>query len=401
MAEATTTPAACLGSRELFPGLTPRVYANHAAISPPSTPVLARIRAAAEDYAATGVGAFGRWMGERAQLRDDLASLLGADAEDIGFIPNTTAGVVAVAQGLAWESGDRVVVFEGEFPTNVTPWLHAAHIHDLVPVMLSVDDYVADPGVGLERLETTLRAGARLVAVSAVQFQTGLTMPVREMAALCRSYGAEIFVDAIQACGVVPFDVKALDVDYVAAGGHKWLMGTEGSGFLWARHEAAARLRPAVAGWLSHEDGIGFLFEGAGHMRYDLPVRDRASFVEAGVPAVLPLAALGASVALISQLGVTSIRDHVWAWHDRLEAALQARGFHSLRGRHAAQRSGILALHPPEGCDVVALHAGLSERGVSASIPDGNLRFAPHWPNSLDEIDVVLEVMLEVIDTLL
>ncbi len=393
MTDELPTPPPRLGSRELFPTLAPRVYANHAAISPPSLPVLANIRAAAADYAALGVGAFGHWMGQRATLRAELARLIGADPADLGFIPNTTAGVVAVAQGIPWRAGDRVVVFDGEFPTNVTPWLHAARMHEVEPVWLATADYLADAGPGLERLEATLRAGARLVAVSAVQFQTGLRMPLGEMAALCHAHGAEIFVDAIQACGVVPFDVRTLDLDYAAAGGHKWLMGTEGSGFLWARPEAAARLRPAVAGWLSHEGGVGFLFEGPGHMRYDHPVRPRADLVEAGVPAVLPLAALGAAVSLLGQLGVSAIGDHVGAWHDRLEPALRERGFRSLRTRRADGRSGILSLQPPADMDVVELHAALGSRGISCSIPDGHLRFAPHWPNSLDETDAVVEAV--------
>ncbi len=106
----------------------------------------------------------------------------------------------------------------------------------------------------------------RLVAVSAVQFQTGLSMPLAEIGALCRAHGAELCVDAVQAVGVVPMDVEALGLDYLACGAHKWLLGLEATGFLYVRRERQPSLRPALAGWLSHEDAVSFLLEGPGKL---------------------------------------------------------------------------------------------------------------------------------------
>src|SRR5690606_14112178 len=100
-------------------------------------------------------------------------------------------------------------------------------------VMLPLTAFERSDAEGLAALERELVRGARLVAVSAVQFQTGLAMPLGAMAALCHQHGAELFVDGIQAMGVVPIDVGALGIDYLASGSHKWLMGTEGAGILY------------------------------------------------------------------------------------------------------------------------------------------------------------------------
>jgi len=392
-----TTFTAEFGSRALFPTLSARVYAAHAAISPHSVAVREAILAVTDDYAARGVGAVGSWFQAREGLRTRLAGVLGAEPEEVAFIRNTTEGVVAIATGFPWRAGDRIVVYEGEFPTNVTPWLSAARAHDLRPVFLASDDFARSTTLGLERLEDTLRGGARLVAVSAVAFQTGLRMPIEAMAEVCHRHGARLFVDAIQSVGAVPLNIRQSGVDYLAAGGHKWLMAPEGTGVLYVASEAAGELEPRVAGWLSHEDPLGFLFQGAGKMRYDRPIRQRADFVESGVPNALGLGALDASLGLILQLGVDAIFEHVSRWNDLLEEGLLARSFTSLRAADAARRSGILAVLPPDPEDAVALHDGLNAAGISCNVPDGKLRFSPHWPNHLDEVDTVLSAVDELL----
>jgi selenocysteine lyase/cysteine desulfurase len=386
---------AALGSRKLFPDLEGVAYFNHAAVSPPSLPVRAAAAAALDDYARLGAAAFPKYRDQRDALRADLARLIGANASDIALTSNTSHGVLAIALGFPWRHGDRVVLFRGEFPANVTPWQRAAELIGLEIVMLDIADFAPDIGRGLAALEATLRKGARLVAVSAVQFQSGLRMPLREMAALCHEHGAELFVDAIQAIGALPFDAPALGADYVAAGSHKWLMGIEGAGMLWIHPRRIGALRPVLASWLSHTEPVRFLFEGEGLLRYDRPIRARADFLEMGVMGSVNFAALHAAVRILLQLGPDAICAHVSGILDRLEHGLLELGFTSLRARAPERRSGILGVRPPEGAELVTLWRRLSERGVHCALPDGVLRFAPHWPNDLDQADAVLAIVRE------
>ncbi|MFT7622701.1 MAG: cysteine desulfurase/selenocysteine lyase [Myxococcota bacterium] len=375
-----------LGDRSLFPDLEAWSYLNHAAISPPSLPVRRAVTDVLDDYARRGVGAIGTWMQHHEEVRADLAALLGVGPADLGFITNTTQGVVAVAQCIPWRRGDGVVCFRGEFPTNVTPWQQAAATHDLRFQLI-------EPS--LDALEDCLKQGQRLVAVSAVQFQTGRLMPLKQMADMCHAHGAELFVDSIQATGVVPMDLAALGLDYVAAGSHKWLMGLEGAGFLYVAPERIGALRPNVAGWLSHEEPLRFLFEGAGHLRYDRAIRAQASFVEGGVHNTLGLAAFGASIRLIAQLGIPTIFEHVTAWLDAIAPGLEARGFRALRSSDRSEQSGIGSYLPPEGVSAGALVTALSGKGVACTGPDGCFRLAPHWPNHIDEVPRVLDAIDE------
>lgn len=380
-----------LGDRSLFPQLAANVYLSHAAISPPSLPVQYAVQKLITDYAQDGVDAFFPWLEQRSRLRSLLATLLGTMATNIAFIPNTTSGVIAIAMCFPWQRGDRIVLLHGDFPANITPWQRAAELFQLQISFLTLTDEQHQHEQALEQLETILRQGVRLVAVSAVQFQTGLRMPLRAMASLCHRFGAQLFVDGIQACGVIPLQVEAEGIDYLSCGTHKWLMGVEGAGFLYVAQGRAEELRPNIAGWLSHEEGgIDFLFKGGDHLRYDRPIRRNATFLEVGTVNGVGLAALEASLTLLLELGIHAIEHHVQQYLDRLETALLQRGFTSLRTKFLQGRSGILSVYPPSGWDLLALHRALHQQGIICSVPDGRLRFAPHWPNAQSEIEYIL-----------
>ena len=394
---AESSSQARLGDLGLFPDLEYDVYWNHAAISPPSLAVRRAVTGVLDDYARHGASSFGRWMAQRSRLREKLARLVGGRAEDIALMPNTSRGVSDIALCFPWRRGDRVILFSGEFPANVTPWLLAAEAHGLEIAWVPVADFLTSEEQGMARLQTELARGARLVAVSAVEFQSGLRMPIEAMATLAHAAGAEIFVDAVQACGAVPIDAASAGIDYLAAGAHKWLMGLEGAGMLYVNPDRIASLRPYVAGWLSHEDPVGFLLRGPGLLTYDRPIRRRADLFEGGNVNTAGLAGLEASLDLILQLGVPAIFAHVNHILDALEPALVERGFRSLRSPDPRQRSCTLSVLAPEGLSVVDLARELGVRGVACSTPDGVLRFSPHWPNHVGQVGTVLGALDEVL----
>lgn len=383
-----------IGDRTLFPELTFPAYLAHAAASPPSEPVRAALAACALDYARLGAAAFTHWIDQRARLRPKLAALVGAASDEIALMPNTTRGITDVALCFRWRRGERVVLFRGEFPANVTPWQRAAKLHGLEIVFHDADAFRTAPEAALRRLEAELSVGVRMVAVSAVQFQTGLAMPLAAIGALCHRHGARLFVDGVQAVGAMPIDVRAQNIDYLAAGSHKWLMGLEGAGFLFMRAEHAEELDPIVAGWLSHEDGLRFLLEGRGHLRYDRPIRRTVDVLEGANLNTAGLAGLEASVDILLALGTDAIHAHCQRYLDALEPKLLALGLTSLRGV-GSQRSNTLSLDAPPHIDPVALHRALVKSGVMCSLPDGLLRLAPHWPNGLHEIPFVVEKTAE------
>jgi len=387
-----------LGDRSLFPDLGVHAYLNHAAMSPLSRPVREAAERAVADLARGGSAAFPERLMERQQLRADLARLMNAGSVEIALVPSTLYGLAALATSLPWRRGARVIVFDGEFPTNVNVWQRACLQHGLTLTMLPVADFARPDGPDWSALERELRHGdVQLCAVSSVQFQTGLHMPLQRMAALCHAHGAQIVVDAVQGLGSVPLDVRALQIDYAVAGAHKWLMGCDGTGVLYVKAEYLPQLSPAVAGAFSHIDAE-LMFVQPGELRYDRPLHRDARLFEGGMLSSISVSALSASVPILLSLGVERIYEHVNAYIDALEAALLERGFRSLRTPDRARRSCLLGVLPPLGAaEANRLAAELTARGVVCSSPDGVLRFAPHFANGLHEVPGVLAALDEVL----
>ena len=383
------------GSRTLFPDLAPGIYANHAAIGPLPAPAIAAMAHCVHQQATHGLSAMAGYSEDLIHTRALASRLLGAAADKIALTSSTSAAIGAIAASIPWKTGDRIVLFGGEFPANTTPWQLAAKRHGLEVVWIPVALFKTHEG--LERLQAVLEQGrVRLIAVSAVQFNTGLRMPIEDMACLAHDHGAEIFVDAIQAVGAVPFDGTHLD--YIAVGGQKWLMGPPGAGLLYVRDWSG--LTPVLAGWLSHEDPLGFLWGDPGLLQYDRPLQTGPALLEGGTLNFAGLAGLTASMGLIDALGVDRVFAHANLWLDRIEPILIDHGFESMRAADPAKRSTILCCRPPNSVHAGDLVMALAEHGISLSSPDGALRFSPSWPNAIDEVAQIEAILPGVLHTL-
>ena len=377
---------AVLGSRAHFPSLEPRAYLAHAAISPLSSPAVAAMGALQHAFAAHGSAAFADSMTVRERLRQRLATLVGAAEADIGFVQNTSTGLAALATSLAVQPDERIGLFSGEYPSNVSVFQQVALRSGAGVHFFEAAVFGREPERALRELEAELQRGMRLLSVSAVQFQTGLRMPLAAIGELCRRHGTIFCVDGVQAVGAVPIDVDEAHIDALACGAHKWLMGCDGIGFIYIRPTLMEQLEPVLVGCMSHEDAVAMLSGEPELLRYDRPLLNRAQVFEGGMLSSVGSVALDVGVQWISELGVPNIYQHLQRYHDAVEQELLSRGFISCRSADPELRSGILSMRPPAGICAGQLVSALAERGVVCSSPDGLLRLAPHWPNHLDEV---------------
>lgn len=398
---------AILGDRALFPDLQPDAYVAYAAIAPPSQPVVEAGRSILQTLAAQGRCGFGACLEVRTELREQLGSLIHASGEDVGFVQNTSMALAAVTTALQLSKGDRVVVFSGEYPSNVLPFVVAAQRASAHVVTVQCEAFRLHEATALSELEKCLdcatgpKAGpVKVLALSAVQFQTGLRMPLAAIGRMCRERDVLFVVDGVQALGMVDVDVERDCIDVLACGAHKWLMGVSGLGFLYVCPEAMDRLSPMLVGAMSSPRTLAMLGGEPGNLVDGGELLKSAQVFEGGMLSDIAVAALNESVALIRQLGVPQIFAHVQAYHDLIEPELVGLGFESLRSSEIKKRSGTLALKPPTGVHAGELVALMERAGVAASSPDALLRIAPHWPNALTEVPQVVRSVREALRSL-
>jgi selenocysteine lyase/cysteine desulfurase len=333
-----------------------------------------------EDATANGSANYPTWTRGIEHLRTLSAELIGALPEEIALITNTTAGVNVVAEGFPWQPGDNVVTRADEFPTNQYPWMH-----------------LRDRGVETRRIPTeggrldldvlanAIDARTRIVALSWVAFSNGWRHDLDALADLVHRRGALLFIDGIQGLGVFPLDVRKTPIDFLAADGHKWLLGPEGAGIFFTRREHLNLLRPVGIGWNSVRGNHDF-------STIDLVFRDTAARYEGGSQNVGGLLALGASLELLGRFGMAAISNRVLEITDLACERLAGIGAKILSDRSAEHRSSIVSFEMP-GRDPEALRRKCLEQKIALSCRAGRLRISPHAYNSAEDIERLIEAI--------
>ena len=370
-----------------FPSATRAPYLNAAAVAPlPERAVRAvdaynRRRASAHDLAGDD------FEPTLARAREAAARLVGAHADEIALLPNTSFGINLAAHVLPLHPGRRVVVSDREFPANVYPWMQLARnggaALDLVP---SDEHGRPDEARLLAEIE---RGDVGIFALSAVQFASGYNAVLERFGRACREHGTFFVVDAIQALGQVPVDVRAARVDVLATGGHKWLCGPFGTGFAYVRRELAAELEPRVVGWTAMAGTLDY----SRLLDYRYEFWDTARRFEVATLPFQDVAGLTESMTMLDEVGPARIREHLLGLLDPLVGWIQetesAEIVSALRPEH---RSGIFCFRPR---DAERAFQALTRAGVACVLREGAIRVSPHLYNTENDIAVVMEVLSE------
>jgi selenocysteine lyase/cysteine desulfurase len=195
-----------------------------------------------------------------------------------------------------------------------------------------------------------------------------------------------LFVDAIQGLGVLPLELRRTPIDFLAADGHKWLLGPEGAGVFWIRRELVERLHPVGVGWHSVVGAWDF-------STIDFRLKPNAGRWESGTLNIGGIVALGASLDLLLRVGVESLTARIHELTDRLCQSVDRAGWSVFSSRLDREWSGIVSLTPPAGRDPAATVKWLRGQGVAVNHRAGRLRVSPHAYNTFEEIDRVVEFL--------
>jgi selenocysteine lyase/cysteine desulfurase len=288
--------------------------------------------------------------------------------------------VSALFSGLRFE-GERttIVISDFEFPTVG----QIAHAQELRGRRVVHVPEAGDATIPLEHFESAIDERTALVAVTHVCYRNGSRIDVEGVVRLAHERGALVLVDAYQAAGAIPIDVRALDADFLAAGTVKYLLGSAGLAFLYCRSELIERIRPTSTGWFADEDIFQMDIS-------DYSPSATARRFEFGTPPIPNIYAGLAGIELVEEIGVAETEEHVRGLTAALVAGVDELGGRVATPRDPERRGPLVAI---VSTDEHALVAALEAEGIVTSSRDGNLRVSFHGYNDLGDVETVLAAL--------
>ncbi|OPX34558.1 hypothetical protein B1H10_03390 [candidate division KSB1 bacterium 4484_188] len=364
--------------RNLFPHLSHQIYFNHAGISPMNT----RSQTALEEFYRKRLDEdieFWPEAIERKQLlKERIGQLINAPAENIALVGNTSAGLNVLALGLDWKPGDRILLNDFEFPSNVVPFIN------LQRKGVEVDFVHHREGrIEIEDLVKNLHHRTRLVSISFVEFLNGFKNDLTAIGEICRERGIIFAVDAIQGLGALQMNMSEMRIDFLASGGHKWLMWPAGLGFVYIAPHIFKQVYPAQAGWLSVKTPWEF-FNYRQEFAPDAQRFEPGTFNTGGVIAAT------ATVEMMLEIGAQNIQKKVLGNTEYLIGKLQDAGMRIFTDTRPEHRSAIVTFEHPQA---EALFDFFKKNRITVSLREGRIRVSPHFYNNRDDIDVFLQTM--------
>jgi len=362
--------------REQFPVTKELIYLNHAAVAPLCRPAAEAMKQLADDACHFGSFHYDKWMQSYEGLRRATAKLINSSPGEIAIVKNTSEGIATVALGLAWKSGDRVVAFKEEFPANYYPWLRLQQ-RGVQLTWLSIYD-------PLEKIAAAV-PGARLLAISHVNYLSGHRVDLDAIGKLCHQHGCFFFVDAIQGMGALPIDVEASHIDALAADGHKWMLGPEGNGVLYVRRQWLDAIEPVEFGWTNPANYNDYSSR-------DMTLRSDAGRYECGTLNTIGCYGQRAALEFLLAVGIDKIGPAVLALADRLEAGVRAKGYEMMIERTPQTGSGIVCFRHPS-IDYRMVVSELKRHRITAAMRQGWVRMSPHFYIDPAEIDEAVRLL--------
>jgi selenocysteine lyase/cysteine desulfurase len=363
-----------------FPVAERYTYLNHAALGPLPRRTADVVAELARDFRDKGVLAEAKWFRSIARTRALVSRLLNVATDDIAFTKNTSQGLSIVAASLPWQAGDTIVTVRGEFPANVYPWLALQQRGVTIRFVQPRNGQVC-----LNELDAAL-AGARLLAISWVQYSNGFRIDLKAVSEICARRGVLLSLDAIQGAGALPLDLGAASVDFCAFGAHKWLLSPQGVGVLYVNPRVRDLLQPANVGWLGVDWRDYTAFD------YDTPLTEGAARYEEGTRSLVGIAGLEQSLGLLLEVGQTRIEQHLRRLTDRLAQQLMGMDYRILTPLEPEHRSGIITFSHPQR-SAQELFDALRGARIVGALREGGVRLSPHLYNTEADIDTVLNVL--------
>jgi len=357
------------------------IYFNNASIGPMSNRVISRIMDFLNDVRDNGRVHYPDWCQYADMvIKRDIGKLIGADSSEIAFVKNTTEGILIVSNGIDWKPNDNVIIADIEYPSNVYCWMN------LERKGVSIKWVKNKAGrILVENIEALIDKNTRLVSLSAVQFSNGFKLDLERLGDLCKKRKILLNLDAIQWLGALHMDLSKYHIDFLSAGGHKWLLGPMGTGIFYCNKNSMDYIYPQNVGYHSVD-------KSEDHMDYELVFRPNAGRFEEALVNFPGIWGLHEAIKIFLELGTEKVERHIYELVSHAIEGLKAKGYEIISPLGEKERSGILSFRPPT-VSSEEVYANLIKNDINVAIRAGNLRMSPSIYNDHEEVDRFLKIL--------
>jgi cysteine desulfurase/selenocysteine lyase len=362
--------------RQQFPVTETSTYLNSAAAGPLSRATMAGATKYYQQMMEDGDIHWDQWLEQREDVRRKVAALINAEPDEIALTTNTSSGMNVIIDAL--ETHGEVISCDLEFPVSTLPWMNRripVHLVESVAGAVAIDDI---------REAMNVRTGT--ICISHVQYSSGFRFDLEALGSA--KGGHALVVNAAQSAGVFEIDVKRMKIDALCATGHKWMLSGYGSGFVYLSRELLERSKPRAIGWLSVEDPYA-------DRNNEIRLRhDAAARAELGCPHFAGMFALGASVDLISSVGIKNIQERALSLNRFLTDKLIDAGWKILSPIAENSTRSAETLVSFENPAVVV--GKLTEQKIIVTKKPQGIRVATHFFNNEKDIQRLVDELSQI-----
>jgi selenocysteine lyase/cysteine desulfurase len=368
--------------RSQFPILERAVHLANCSQSPQSLRVRQAVEGYLDDWKENPMN-WDKWMADVSASKEEFARLINGRPGEVSMHASASQAVSSIASSFDC-SGKRnkVVLTEADFPTVIFIWKACRRLGvdlKIIPVV--------DGGIDPSSYEHAIDERTLLTCIPQVYYQNGFKQDLALIAGIAHKKGSLIFVDAYQALGTEPVDVRAMDIDILVSGNLKYLLGMPGSAYLYVKEELISGMKPTATGWLGQEDPCAFNI-------HDFRYAGDARRFDTGTPIVAAAYAAWEGMRIINEVGVAKIKP----WIDELSRhalhEVERRGFETTSPRDVTKKGAITAIPVPSPQSV---EMKLKERGIFVSARGPVIRLAHHFFVTPEDINRALDNLEEIV----
>lgn len=366
--------------RSYFPHLKNGIiYFNHASTAPINILMKKRIDEFIRQRGEDALDDYWAFKTVADETKSIIGEMINCSGDRIAFLDNTTNGLILLTLGTDWKPGDRIILNDVEFPANVYPFLHLKAKGVEIDFIKSANGIVT-----AEEIIEAIRPETKLISVSFVQFLSGYRIDLEKIGKVCKEKRIIFCVDSIQGLGAVRLDVEKYNIDYLANGTQKWMLGLQGLAFIYVRKDLQDKMKSAPIGWLAVKNAWDFL-------KFDLAAKETAERFQPGTLNNIGIYAFNSSMKLFNEFGFDEIEKQIISNSKYFIDELAKIGYKSpLCSLPEKHLSGIVSFRTDNGQKMIDY---LKEKKIVCSLREGYIRFAPHFYNTKQDIAYVVDAL--------